>query len=89
MARRGRTLGTDGGIFSLAGNRRFPREKRGSQRSPGRFGAVTDPDEAVRTAIKAAVDAGRVELAARLLDVLQEAPKSGGVVRLETLKKAR
>jgi hypothetical protein len=31
----------------------------------------------VRAAIKAAVDAGRFELAARLLDVLREAPKPG------------
>jgi hypothetical protein len=45
------------------------------------------PDEAVRAAIKAAVDAGRFELAARLLDVLGDAPKPGTVVRLETVKK--
>lgn len=55
----------------------------------GGFGAVTDPDEAVRTAIKAAVDAGRFDLAARLLDVLREAPKQGAVVRLETVKRGR
>jgi hypothetical protein len=55
----------------------------------GGFGAVTDPDEAVRTAIKAAVDAGRLELAARLLEVLREAPKPGTVVRLETVKGRR
>jgi hypothetical protein len=55
----------------------------------GGFGAVTDPDEAVRTAIKAAVDAGRLELAARLLDVLREAMKPATVVRLETVKSGR
>jgi hypothetical protein len=55
----------------------------------GGFGALTDPDEAVRTAIKAAVDAGRFDLAARLLDVLREAPKPGAVVRLETVKTGR
>jgi hypothetical protein len=55
----------------------------------GGSGAVTDPDEAVRAAIKAAVDAGRFELAARLLDVLRETPKPGAVVRLETAKTGR
>ncbi|MGO9835743.1 MAG: hypothetical protein ACLP1X_16185 [Polyangiaceae bacterium] len=55
----------------------------------GGFGAVTDPEEAVRTAIKAAVDARRFDLAARLLDVLREAPKPGAVVRLETVKTGR
>jgi hypothetical protein len=55
----------------------------------GGSGPVTDPDEAVRTAIKAAVDAGRSELAARLLDLLQEPPKPGALVRLETVKRAR
>ena len=65
-------------------------EKKAEPNVPrGGSGAVTDPDEAVRTAIKAAVDAGRLELAARLLDVLQEAPKAGAVVRLETVKRAR
>ncbi len=65
-------------------------EKKADLNVPrGGFGAVTDPDEAVRTAIKAAVDAGRLELAARLLDVLREAPKPGAVVRLETVKGAR
>jgi hypothetical protein len=39
--------------------------------------------------IKAAVDAGRLELAARLLDVLREALKPGTVVRLETVKRGR
>jgi hypothetical protein len=43
-----------------------------------------DPDEAVRTAIKAAVDGGRLELAARLLDVLRDAaPRVAEVVPFE------
>jgi hypothetical protein len=67
----------------------LPEEKAVPNVPWGGSGAVTDPDEAVRTAIKAAIDAGRLELAARLLDVLQEAPKPGAVVRLETLKRAR
>ena len=65
-------------------------EKKADPNVPrGGSGAVTDPDEAVRAAIKAAVDAGRLELAARLLDVLRDAPKPGAVVRLETVKRAR
>jgi hypothetical protein len=56
----------------------------------GGSGAVSDPDEAVRRAIKVAIDAGCLELAARLLDVLREAPKPGGaLVRLELVKRGR
>jgi len=65
-------------------------EKKADPNVPrGGSGAVTDPDEAVRAAIKAAVDAGRLELAARLLDVLREVLKPGTVVRLETVKRGR
>jgi hypothetical protein len=65
-------------------------EKKAHPDDPrGGSGAVTDPDEAVRTAIKAAVDAGRFELAARLLDVLRQSRKPGAVVRLETVKMGR
>jgi hypothetical protein len=53
----------------------------------GGFGAVSDPEEAVRAAIKTAIDAGRLELAARLLDVLRETVKAATVVRLETVKR--
>ena len=45
----------------------FFEDRRGS-------GLVSDPDAAVRAAIKSAVDAGRYELAAKLLEVLKSAP---------------
>ena len=67
----------------------LPEKKADPDVPRGGSGAVTDPDEAVRAAIKAAVDAGRYELAARLLDVLREALKLGTVVRLETVKSGR
>jgi len=67
----------------------LPEKKAESNVPRGGSGAVTDPEEAVRTAIKAAVDASRLELAARLLDVLRDATKPGAVVRLETVKRAR
>ncbi len=67
----------------------LPEKKADPDAPRGGSGAVTDPDEAVRAAIKAAVDAGRLELAARLLDVLRDALKPGAVVRLETVKRAR
>ncbi len=67
----------------------LPEKKTEPSVPRGGSGAVTDPAEAVRAAIKAAVDAGRFELAARLLDVLREAPKPGAVVRLETVKTGR
>jgi hypothetical protein len=67
----------------------LPEQNEGPPVPRGGFGAATDPDEAVRTAIKAAVDAGRFDLAARLLDVLREAPKPGAVVRLEAVKSGR
>ncbi len=48
------------------------------------FCTPKDPEEAVRTAIKAAVDAGRLDLAAKLLEVLREAaPKVAEVVPFE------
>jgi hypothetical protein len=51
----------------------LPEKKTDPNVPRGGSGAVTDPDEAVRAAIKAAVDAGRFERAARLLDVLRDA----------------
>jgi len=55
----------------------------------GGFGAVTDPDEAVKVAVKVATDAGRYEFAAQLLDVLMGQPKRASVVWLETVKGVR
>jgi hypothetical protein len=49
----------------------------------GGFCTPNDPDRAVREAIKAAIDGGRLDLAARLLDVLRDAPELGGVVPIE------
>ena len=42
-----------------------------------------DPDEALRVAIKAAVDVGDVARARALLDILEAKPKPAPVVRLE------
>ena len=52
-------------------------------------GPKLDPDEALRTAIKAALDAGDVERARSLLDMLAPLiPRSGGaVVSLATRRK--
>jgi hypothetical protein len=55
----------------------------------GGFGAVTDPDEAVKVAVKVATEAGQYELAAQLLDVLMGRPKQAAIVRLETVKGGR
>jgi hypothetical protein len=44
----------------------------------------TDPDEALRTAIKAAVDAGDFDRARALVAILEAAPKPAPVVDLAT-----
>ncbi len=48
-----------------------------------------DPDDALRAAIKAALDAGDLARAGALLDVLRSAPKPAPVVVLEERRKAR
>ncbi len=46
------------------------------------FGEVSDPDEALKMAIKAAVDAGQYERAAKLLEVLKITPSLAPVIAL-------
>jgi hypothetical protein len=43
----------------------------------GELNLVGDSDGALRAAIKAAVDAGLIDRAARLLELLRDAPASG------------
>jgi hypothetical protein len=71
------------GFSVRQGNPDPPEEKADLGVEVGGSCTPNDPDEAVREAIKAALDAGRLELAAKLLDVLRDAPKGGVVVPLD------
>jgi hypothetical protein len=46
--------------------------------------AETDPDVALKTAIKVAVDAGMYDRAAKLLDVLRSTPPLAEIVSLQS-----
>jgi hypothetical protein len=61
-----------------------PEKKVGLEMPRGGSGTPTDPDDAVRTAIKAAVEAGRLDLAGKLIEALRQspAPKPAPVVSI-------
>lgn len=86
--RRGRIEPPIRGVSVLQEMADLPGKKAEPDVPRGGSGAVTDPDEAVRAAIKAAVDAGRSELAARLLDGRKGGP-AGGRGRAEALSERR
>jgi hypothetical protein len=69
------------GFSVQPGNPVPPEKNAGSGGEVSGFCTPKDPGEAVKDAIKAAVDAGRLDLAGKLLDVLRDlAPKVAEVV---------
>ena len=51
--------------------------------------ALSDPDEALRVAIKAAVDAGKFDRARALVALLEDSPKPAAVVDIATRRAKR
>ena len=70
-------------------NRAQPNENAQNERPLLGFCAASDPDEAVKAAIHAAVEAGRYDLATRLIEVLRASPPVADVVPLRAVRVPR
>lgn len=49
----------------------------------------TDPDDALRAAVKAAIDAQDLERASKLIELLKSTPKAAPVIALATMRRER
>jgi hypothetical protein len=76
-------------FFSIGGGVQDRTEDAPISRGAGSHLGAVDPDEALRVALKAAVDAGQWERVRVLTDLLASAPKGAEVVELATRRKMR
>jgi hypothetical protein len=74
--------------FSIPGEGQDRSKNRGISGSRGSHLDAVDPDEALRVALKAAVDAGQWERVRVLTELLANPPRGAGVVELAARRKA-